>query len=290
VERNSLEKEEFKMKYFNTNQNRQIPHIFYGTAWKKENTAELVRQAIVTGFRAVDTACQPKHYNESGVGIGITQSEVPRDQLFIQTKFTPESGQDPNTIPYNPSDSIDKQILTSFDTSCKNLRVNYLDSLILHSPLATIEQTKEAWTIFEHLHEQNKVRHLGISNCYSLELFKELYNSAKVKPTLIQNRFYADTGYDKELRAFCDSVSVFYQSFWTLSANPHILNDSIIKDLTEKYNKSAATIFFAYLSTIKIIPLTGTTSKDHMKDSLSLSELELKKKDIELLESLFNTL
>lgn len=78
--------------------------------------------AIKTGFRAIDTACQPKHYNEPGVGEGIAKSGVPREQLFIQTKYTPIGGQDPNNVPYNPKDDLRTQVRTSLGVSLKNLR------------------------------------------------------------------------------------------------------------------------------------------------------------------------
>ena len=83
--------------------------MIYGTAWKKDDTARLVELAIQSGFRAIDTACQPKHYNEKQVGTGIQNSiknlDISRDDLFIQTKFTPVDGQDLNNIPvYQPHD------------------------------------------------------------------------------------------------------------------------------------------------------------------------------------------
>ena len=68
------------------------PYLIYGTAWKKEKTASLVTQAIHAGFRFIDTACQPKHYNENGVGLGIQTAinslGLSREDIFIQTKFT----------------------------------------------------------------------------------------------------------------------------------------------------------------------------------------------------------
>ena len=85
---------------------KSVPPVFYGTAWKKERTAELVELAIRMGFRAIDTACQPKHYNEAAVGEGILKSKIAREELFIQTKYTPFNGQDPNRVPYNPKDPI----------------------------------------------------------------------------------------------------------------------------------------------------------------------------------------
>ena len=81
------------------------PYLLYGTAWKKDATAGLVHEAIRSGFRFIDTACQPKHYNEPGVGEGIVAAMkelgLSRSDLFIQTKFTSIDGQDPNNIPYD---------------------------------------------------------------------------------------------------------------------------------------------------------------------------------------------
>ena len=69
-----------------------IPPILYGTAWKKDRTAELVTLAIACGFRGIDTACQPKHYDEPGVGAGIAASGVPGESLYVQLKLTPLGG------------------------------------------------------------------------------------------------------------------------------------------------------------------------------------------------------
>lgn len=73
--------------------------LIYGTAWKKEKTKELVISAVKSGFRAIDTACQPKHYNEKGVGDGLEvlyqENIVKREDIFLQTKFTSVHGQDP---------------------------------------------------------------------------------------------------------------------------------------------------------------------------------------------------
>ncbi|MCX7101020.1 MAG: aldo/keto reductase, partial [Methylobacter sp.] len=79
----------------------KMPRIIYGTAWKKDATAAWVEQAIGLGFRGIDTACQPKHYNEAGVGAGVVacyKSGIDRSELYLQTKYTPLSGQDPAQV------------------------------------------------------------------------------------------------------------------------------------------------------------------------------------------------
>ena len=204
-----------------------IPKIFYGTAWKKEHTASLVAQAITSGFRAIDTACQPKHYSESGVGEGlktlIKAGSVQRSDLFIQTKFTGLNGQDPNRIPYDKNAPIVDRVRQSFAVSLQNLHTDYLDSLMMHSPMDTHEETLQVWRVFEEFHAQGKVHYLGISNIYSLESLKLIYDAANVKPTFIQNRFYADSGHDTGIRSFCLEKGMKYQSFWTLTANNRVV-------------------------------------------------------------------
>ncbi len=256
-----------------------IPGIIYGTAWKQERTAALVEQAIKLGFRGIDTACQPKHYNEVGVGEGVIAAcrtlGLDRSQLYLQTKFTPLNGQDPLRIPYDASASLGLQVAQSFQTSLQNLQTDYLDCLVLHSPLTDRQQLLEVWQAMEALQASGAAKQLGISNCYDQDLFDFLYQRASVKPAVLQNRFYADTGYDKQLRAFCRQQHIVYQSFWTLTANPTILTSPTVIALAAQYQRSPAQIFFRYLTQIGIVPLTGTTSANHVREDLAIFDFEL---------------
>jgi len=258
--------------------------MIYGTAWKQENTATFVQLAIKNGFRSIDTACQPKHYNEKLVGIGIAnginEMNLKRENIFIQTKFTPISGQDPNNVPYNPNDSIEDQIKKSLKVSLSNLQTLYIDSLVLHSPISPYNELLKAWSVFESFVEKGIVKQIGISNCYDFNLFKKLYEDSTIKPKVLQNRFYAQTSYDKELRAFCKQNDITYQSFWSLTANPHILNSNEVIELCKKYNKTQAQIFYRFLIEIGVTPLNGTTSQKHMKEDLAIYEFSLDKEDI----------
>src|SRR6202035_370897 len=108
--------------------NVRTPRIIYGTAWKKSETARLVEKAVRQGFRGIDTACQPKHYDEPGVGAGVAASlnlRLNRGELYLQTKFTDLSGQDPDRIPYSPSASLPERVAQSFAASLRNLRTDY---------------------------------------------------------------------------------------------------------------------------------------------------------------------
>lgn len=257
--------------------NSEMPRLLYGTAWKKDKTADLVTEAINYGFRGIDTACQPKHYNEAGVGEAIQRLNLNREDLYIQTKFTPVNGQDPLTIPYDRKAPLSEQVAQSFEVSQKNLGLNYVDSLILHSPLPTLEQTISAWHAMEKIYNQKGAKLLGISNCYDLETLKQLYAAASIKPAILQNRFYQETAYDFEIRNFCQEQQITYQSFWTLTANPHILSSSAVQNAAQTYQKTPAQILFRVLIDIGIVPLTGTCSTTHMQEDLEVISFYLPK-------------
>ena len=256
----------------------KMPSLMYGTAWKKEHTADLVVQAVLSGFRGIDTACQPKHYNEPLVGEAIKRLAthgIMREDLFVQTKFTPLSGQDPQRVPYDPNLSLDMQVAQSFEASKRNLCTDYVDSLVLHSPLFPYSNLLMVWNAMEKIYHEKGARVLGISNCYDLELLKRLYQDAQIKPSVVQNRFYSESGYDTHLRQWCNDQGIIYQSFWSLTANPNILGSKSVGNMAIKYDKTPAQILYRYLNHVNIVPLIGSTSQEHMIQDLKIFEFEL---------------
>lgn len=266
-----------------------MPRLIYGTAWKKDATAGHVAEAIRQGFRGIDTACQPKHYNEAGVGEGIAAclgEGLRRGELYIQTKFSPLDAHDPARVPYDPDAPIPEQVAQSFAVSLEHLRTDHLDGLVLHSPLADGARTLEAWRALETLVRDGRVRQIGISNCYSLELLDALYRAAEVKPAIVQNRFYSATGYDKALRAFCREHGLVYQSFWTLTANPQLLEAAAVQSIAARRGWTPAQVLFRYLTQHDVVPLTGTTSAGHMREDLAIFEQTLEQDELERITAL----
>ncbi|NJD06434.1 MAG: aldo/keto reductase [Methylococcaceae bacterium] len=264
-----------------------VPGLIYGTAWKQERTQVLVEQALALGFRGIDTACQPKHYHEPGVGAGLAtwiSNGGKREEIYLQTKFTPVDGQDPLRLPYDPATSLSEQVSESFEVSLRNLQTDYLDSLVLHSPPESRSELMEIWSAMETVAASGAVRQLGISNCYDLAELEYLYDHAAVKPAVVQNRFYTATGYDREIRAFCRDGGMIYQSFWTLTANGWLLRQ--LQDMAAAYDRSPAQVLFRYLSQCGIVPLTGTTSAIHMRQDLAIFEFELTESEVAEIDGL----
>ena len=260
-----------------------MPKMIYGTAWKKEETTRLVKEALTFGFRAIDTACQPRHYREDLVGLALQEAfltGLKREDVFIQTKFTPINGQDQDNMPYLSSDNIIIQLEKSFIRSKENLKVDCIDSYLIHSPFSPMKDFISVYRTMEEYVEVGQVKQLGLCNCYDIQTFSYLYDTAKIKPKVLQNRFYADSSYDKKIREFCKNKNISYQSFWSLSANPHILASQEVLILCTKYKKTSAQIFYRFLQQINITPLNGTTSTKHMKEDLDISSFSLETGEI----------
>jgi diketogulonate reductase-like aldo/keto reductase len=266
-----------------------MARMIYGTAWKKEFTKDFVVQAIQNGFRAIDTACQPKHYNEALVGEGLKKAmdkfELHRDELFIQTKFTPYPGQDPRDVPYNPNDPIEKQVEDSVKKSLENLQVDFIDSLLIHSPITPHIDMLKAWRVMEMLVLDGKVGQIGVSNYYNAEFFRYFCSDVLLKPSIVQNRFYKQTNYDIELREYTKFHNIEYQSFWSLTANKSHFTTQYFKNIVDKYDRTPEQIFYRFLTQIGITPLNGTTSAQHMLEDLSIFDFELDSTDIAIIET-----
>jgi diketogulonate reductase-like aldo/keto reductase len=255
-----------------TKSGQKVLPLFYGTAWKKADTTKLVSLALQQGFRAFDTACQPKHYREDLVGEAIAQaSDIAREDLFIQTKFTPVDGQDRANIPYDPAVPLEDQVRQSFDVSLKNLRTTYLDAVLLHSPLP-IDESVTVLNVLNELKEKGKVRHLGISNIYSVSVLQNVMS--RLPPStiqIVQNRFYNLTDHDVGIRSLCRNSSIVYQSFWTLTGNPQIWHSSDIEEIASRIGTSRECTFYRFCMQMGITVLDGTTKERHMKEDLAVA-------------------
>ena len=142
-----------------------------------------------------------------------------------------------------------------------------IDTLILHSPLETLELTIRAWSALER-HVPHEIRNLGISNIDAFTL-KALYDSVTVKPAVVQNRFYPPNLWDLQVRRYCNEKGIVYQTFWTLTANPMLLKSKSMLEVAKKIGISIeAALYLSVMSLGKISVLNGTTSKEHMVEDL----------------------
>ena len=267
-----------------------LPSFMYGTAWKKEATTQLVQLAVASGFTAIDTANQLIHYQEALVGEALQALEkkgIKRDTLFLQTKFTPVGGQGGRT-PYDASADLATQVRQSFDRSLTHLGTEYVDSYVLHAPYSRQglgEADWEVWAAMEGLYQSGKTKIIGISNVTAGQL-TQLCEQANHKPMVVQNRCFAALGWDQEVREICQAHGIIYQGFSLLTANGEVLADPEIQTIAKRLGTGPAQIIFRFAMQIGMLPLTGTTSRQHMKEDLQAEQLALSTEEIRRIETI----
>lgn len=267
-----------------------VPRFLYGTAWKEDQTERLTKLALENGFQGIDTANQRRHYDEAAVGAGIAtvieSGLLKRDDLFLQTKYTFQRGQD-HRLPYDPEAPIATQVAQSFASSLEHLGTDSIDSYVLHGPTqreGLADNDWAAWRAMEALHESGQARMLGVSNI-SLEQLQTLCSEATVRPSFVQNRCYAVQHWDRAVRDYCNGQKITYQGFSLLTANRQALSSPQLAQIAMKHGCTIAQMIFSFALAIGMIPLTGTTSAEHMQGDLRVFDLHLAPEEISFIEN-----
>lgn len=261
--------------------------LIYGTAWKEARTADCVTAALRAGFRAIDTANQRKHYVEAAVGDAVAASGLAREALWLQTKFTHRAGQD-ERLPYDGTAPVATQVEQSLESSLAHLRTTYVDSLVLHGPSLRVglaAEDVEAWRAMEGLARRGVAHQLGASNV-TAEQVRALVAVASEPIAWVQNRCYANRGWDAEVRAVCRTHGIAYQGFSLLTANRTVLVRPIVDAIMMRTGHTREQLVFAFARQQGIHALTGTTSADHMRDDLASTAIELDVNDLAVLEAI----
>ncbi len=258
----------------------RVPSLLYGTAWKEDATEGLVVDALDAGFRGIDTANQRKHYHEEAVGRGVAaklrEGMVRRDELFLQTKFTHRDGQD-HRLPYDAAAPIRTQVEQSFASSLAHFEVEQMDSLILHGPSSRdglAEEDREVWRAMEGIAQAGRVKLLGVSNC-SAKQVAEVVAMANVPVSFVQNRCYAERGWDRTVRDVCDEHHIVYQAFSLLTANRHVTASAKVAGIAKAHGVTPAQVVFRFAQQLGMLPLTGTKDPVHMREDLAAERFDL---------------
>jgi diketogulonate reductase-like aldo/keto reductase len=272
---------------------RLLPAIrlLYGTAWKEDRTAALTELALRTGFRGVDTANQRRHYFEPGVGQGLAAAYragvTTRAELFLQTKFTYQGGQD-HRLPYDPAADLAAQVAQSLASSLEHLGTDHVDSYVLHGPASGRGWTDDdarVWQAMVRERDAGRTRFLGVSNVSRRHL-EQMTRGGAEAPTFVQNRCFARLGWDRDVRSFCDDRHIVYQGFSLLTANPEVLAHPLIAGVAARSRATRAQVVFRFAQAVGMLPLTGTTDAEHMAQDLASHELVLSDDEVRAIEAL----
>lgn len=230
-----------------------------------ENT---VKDAINIGYRLIDTAAF--YENEEGVGKAIKESGVPREELFITTKV------------WNTDQGYD-QTLNAFDNSLKKLGLDYIDLYLIHWPVK--ERYLETWRALEKLYKDGKARAIGVSN-FQIHHLKDILKNSSEKPAVNQVELHPLLS-QKELREFCSEHNIKVQA-WSPIARGRVLEDSDIKEIAERHNKSAAQIILRWHLQNGIMVIPKSVKKDRLRENADIFDFELTEDEMRQMNALNN--
>ena len=268
-----------------------IPDFLYGTAWKGDRTQALTELALRMGFRGIDTANQRRHYFEAEVGQGLAAAYragvVTRADLFLQTKFTSQGGQD-RRLPYDPAADLSTQVAQSMASSLEHLGTDHVDSYVLHGPASGhgwTDDDAEVWAAMAKERDTGRTRLLGVSNV-SLRHLEQMAVAGAEAPAFVQNRCFARLGWDRDVRSFCMDRKIVYQGFSLLTANPEVLRHRLVVGIAARGKATPAQVVFRFAQAVGMLPLTGTSDAEHMKQDLASHDLALSADEVRAIESL----
>eukprot|EP00747_Dinoflagellata_sp_TGD_P090221 gnl/TRDRNA2_/TRDRNA2_164621_c2_seq3.p1 gnl/TRDRNA2_/TRDRNA2_164621_c2~~gnl/TRDRNA2_/TRDRNA2_164621_c2_seq3.p1 ORF type:complete len:474 (+),score=62.17 gnl/TRDRNA2_/TRDRNA2_164621_c2_seq3:201-1424(+) len=272
--------------FLTTDSGTQMPRIMYGLGWAKTDHKNIVVQALAeSGFPGLDVGRQNKAY-ESAVGEGLAevfQRGIQRDSLFIQGRIGPVYME-----MLAPGAPIADQVQASIEATLSNLGLDYIDSLVLQTTYPDHKKTMEAWTALEEAVQTGKVRVLGVSDAVLLDDLKKLYKSAKVKPSIVQERTSNENGFRSDTRDWCsskgvDAQSVNILSLWRAFQNtPGNLNRAQM--IAQSYGVPARVLFLRFTMGLGLVPLIDEPLARGIESDLVAWQVALSKGDAEMFE------
>jgi diketogulonate reductase-like aldo/keto reductase len=260
-----------------------VPSFFFGTAWREERSAELTALALRTGFRAVDTANQRRHYFEEAVGTAVhevlAESGLARGELFLQTKFTYAWSQD-ERLPYDVGARPSAQVAQSLRSSLEHLRTEYVDSYLLHGPSVRGALADDDWEVWHAMHELKRagtVRLLGVSNV-SLEQLSSF--DLELKPSFVQNPYRLHRVEDRDLLDYCLEHGIAYQGYAVVRANSAHLDSQEVLRVARRTGRTPAQVLIRSVLQRGVLPVAGTSDPVHMREYLECEDFALSGEDL----------
>jgi diketogulonate reductase-like aldo/keto reductase len=191
-------------------------------------------------------------------------------------------------LPYDPEGTLTVQVAQSLESSLEHLGTDYVDSFVLHGPSSAYDWTDadaEVWEAMRKERDAGRARFLGVSNV-SLQQLEQMTAAHADAPSFVQNRCFARNGWDRDVRLFCRERKIVYQGFSLLTANVEVLRHPLIARLAAHANATPAEVVFRFARAVGMLPLTGTSNAEHMKQDLASRDLALPSQTVEAIETL----
>lgn len=229
------------------NDGNRIPRLAFGTFDLKDGdeTTAAILCAIEAGYRHID--CARFYGNEKGVGAGIAAAGVPRGELFVTSKVWNDR-------------QIDGTVRQSVEESLDDLKLDYLDLLLIHWPVEG--RFVETWRMFEDLRDEGLARSIGVSNFQTGHLL-ELLASGGAVPAVDQMERHPYLQ-DAETHRFCRENGIAYEA-WSPLGRGGCLDDETIGEIAAAHGASPAQVIIAWHMAHGVIPLPRSKNPERIR-------------------------
>lgn len=255
----------------------EIPKLGLGT-WmiSDENASNAVKDAIVLGYRHIDTA--QAYGNEKGVGKGIKDCGINRKDIFVTTKLAAEI-------------KSYKEAVEAIDKSLKTMGLDYIDMMIIHSPQPWMkfrgenryfEGNREAWRALEDAYKTGKLRAIGVSN-FETEDLDNILGKCTVKPMVNQILAHISNT-PAELIDYCKKNDILVEAYSPV-AHGELLKNQELVNMAEKYGVSVPQLSIRYCLELGLLPLPKTANPAHMKNNADV-DFEISENDMKFLKNI----
>ena len=231
---------------------------------------DAVRTAIINGYRSIDTAAA--YGNEEGVGQGIreglAEAGITREELFITSKV------------WN-SDLGYESTLAAYETSLKNLGLDYLDLYLIHWPVEG--KYKEAWRALETLYKENRVKAIGVSN-FHIHHLEELLKDAEITPMVDQVEYHPFLT-QAELHEFCKAHDIQLEA-WSPLMQGKLLDHPLLVEIAAKTEKTVAQVILRWDLQNGVVTIPKSIKEARIIQNSQVFDFELTDEDMERISAL----
>jgi 2,5-diketo-D-gluconate reductase A len=248
-----------------------IPMMGLGTAtMDDEEAADVVALASRVGYRMIDTGA--KYENETGVGRGIAESGIPREDITVITKL-------------RGSDHGYKPALRACESSLQRLGLDYLDLYLIHWPMPTIDKYVESWKAMIELRERGLARSIGVSN-FLLEHIDRLQAETGVLPSVNQIEMHPRVPH-AELREGMTRLGVTTIASSPFDRGSEVLTAPEILAIAESHGVTAGQTILRWHTQLDAVPIPRARSSHHLRANLDIFDFELTDGELETINSLY---
>jgi 2,5-diketo-D-gluconate reductase A len=241
----------------------RIPQFGFGVFQiPPEETAQAVRTALEAGYRHIDTA--QMYRNEEGVGAGIAESGVAREDVFVTTKLANDAHGHDNAI-------------TALEGSLRRLGFEYVDLYLIHWPLPHKDNYVRTWQGFEDILRAGKARAIGVSNFQPAHLDR-LAEETSVVPAVNQIELHPALQ-QTELRGYHQEHGIATEA-WSPLAQAEVLDDPVLTDLAEKHGRTAAQVVLRWHIQLGTIVFPKSSSPERIRQNIDVFGFELDDEDM----------